>query len=156
MFGAARSPKKGAGGFLEEMVRLVFLAGLAALLINCNPAGSGQTSSDATGWSEVIAHGEVVDLAPHISTGRVTVFDFYADWCAPCKHLDRSLADMKAVYGDRLVIFKLDLVSWESALAEHFQIRDLPYLMVYDRQGELMGQGPSNQLMPRLVTLLNQ
>ncbi len=125
------------------------------LLLAC---GSGQISVEEPSKPfefQVLTKGEVIELTSHARDGRITVFDFYADWCPPCKKLDKSLADLKKVYGDRVEIFKLDLVNWESELARHHGIKDLPYLIVYNEHREVFKKGPSAEVLPALVRHLN-
>lgn len=105
---------------------------------------------------EVISHGERVELEPHIAASGLTVFDFYADWCPPCKKLNESLKEMKGVYGDKLTVVKVDIVDWKSELAKQYSIADLPYLMVYDAQKSRVFEGPSNSVLPKLIQALNQ
>ena len=136
-------------------MRYLFLSGLL-LLMCCAPSGKEHATSGEKISFPVLTQGKVIDLKPHIKEGRITVFDVYADWCAPCKDLERSLVDVKKVYGDRVDIYKLDLVNWESELAKHHKIRDLPYLMVYNDKAELFKQGPSNVVLPELMKALNQ
>ena len=133
----------------------IFLCSLTLWLVGCgeNPR---PTAAKQTTDFQVISQGEVVDFEPYLEADRLTVFDFYADWCAPCKKLDKSLAALKDVYGDRLEVYKLDLVDWQSELAKHHKIKDLPYLIVYDEQKQLWRQGPSNTVLSELVKNLNQ
>ena len=50
---------------------------------------------------EVIGHGSQVDIARHLSPGNVTIVDFYADWCGPCKMISPFLEQLaKARPGD--------------------------------------------------------
>lgn len=137
------------------MMRTMCLGILLLSLWSCQNNSTTQGNQVAEGF-EVIAHGEVVDLLPHVQADGLTVFDFYADWCAPCFKLEESLKEMKAVYGARLHVVKLDLVDWKSELAKHHEIKDLPYLMVYSSDKELVKKGPSNEVLPALMKMLNQ
>lgn len=79
---------------------------------------------------------EVASLEQHLVPGKVTVFDFYADWCAPCRKIDAHVYRLLAQRTD-LAYRKMNVVSWESPLARrHLQnVPNLPYLVVYGSDG---------------------
>ena len=86
----------------------------------------------------VISHGEQVDINQHLALGNVTVIDFYADWCGPCRRLSPSLEQMAA--GDsEVALRKIDIVNWKTAVAQQFNIHSIPQVNVYDRNGQLVG-----------------
>ncbi|MDX2009929.1 MAG: thioredoxin family protein [Myxococcaceae bacterium] len=68
--------------------------------------------------------------------GRVTVVDFYADWCAPCRKVDAFLFTRLSERRD-VAVRKLNVVSWDTALAkEHLSdVASLPYLVVFSPAG---------------------
>jgi thiol-disulfide isomerase/thioredoxin len=88
--------------------------------------------------AELSRQGEdVTSLEAHLAPGKVTLFDFYAVWCAPCRKID---AHVFALLGKRkdLALRKLNVVSWETPLAERYlkNISELPYVVVYGKDGK--------------------
>jgi thiol-disulfide isomerase/thioredoxin len=81
--------------------------------------------------------GEAVDLAAHLVAGKITVFDFYAVWCEPCREVDEHMKKVLAEHDD-IALRKLDIVDWDSELAkQHMKsVAGLPYVLVYGRDGK--------------------
>jgi len=86
----------------------------------------------------VISHGAQVDINQHLALGNVTVIDFYADWCGPCRQLSPSLEKM-ARSDPEIALRKIDIVNWKTAVAHQFNIHSIPQVNVYDRSGRLVG-----------------
>ena len=105
---------------------------------------SAQTASRAgavTGRGqpvEVISHGAQVDINKHLALGSVTVVDFYADWCGPCRQLSPSLEQMARSDPD-IALRKVDIVNWRTAVVQQFNIHSIPQVNVYNRGGSLVG-----------------
>jgi thiol-disulfide isomerase/thioredoxin len=81
---------------------------------------------------------DVPDLAAHAVKGKVTIFEFYADWCAVCRKVDDHLFG-RMLRGDGSFAFrKLNVVAWESPLGERYLkgVPSLPLIVVFDRAGK--------------------
>ena len=63
----------------------------------------------------------------------VTLKDFYADWCGPCKTQDPILEDLEEDWGD--VEFEKINVDKEQDVANEYQVRSLPTLIVENDDG---------------------
>jgi thiol-disulfide isomerase/thioredoxin len=87
---------------------------------------------------EVISHGTQVDINRHLALGSVTVVDFYADWCGPCRQLSPSLEQM-ARTDPEIALRKIDIVNWNTAVARQFNIHTIPQVNIYNRGGRLVG-----------------
>jgi thiol-disulfide isomerase/thioredoxin len=87
---------------------------------------------------EVISHGAPVDITKHLALGNVTVVDFYADWCGPCKQLSPSLEQM-AQTDPEIALRKIDIVNWKTAVARQYHVGPIPQVNIYNRTGRLIG-----------------
>lgn len=76
-----------------------------------------------------------------VKAGKVVLVDFYATWCGPCKMMAPHIETMKAKYGDKLVVLKVD-TDKSIEVSQHFKINAIPLIKlyidgkeVYDRKG---------------------
>jgi thioredoxin 1 len=63
----------------------------------------------------------------------VTLKDFHADWCGPCKTQDPILEELEAEYPD--VEFEKIDVDEEQDVANEYQVRSLPTLIIENDDG---------------------
>lgn len=80
--------------------------------------------------------GEMVDIHAHLAADKVTVFDFFAEWCGPCREVDREMRAILETHDD-VALRKLDVSDWDWPVAEHYlrRVPALPYVIVYDPSG---------------------
>jgi thiol-disulfide isomerase/thioredoxin len=81
---------------------------------------------------------DVPTLDVHAVKGKVTIFDFYAEWCAACRKVDGHVYKMIANGNKDVAYRKMNLMEWESPLAERY-VRDvpsLPFVVIYGRDGK--------------------
>jgi thioredoxin 1 len=60
--------------------------------------------------------------------------DFYADWCGPCKAMAPILKDLKAAWGEKVKIIKVDTDA-HPKIAGRFNISGIPTLILF-KQGK--------------------
>ncbi len=98
----------------------------------------GDGSMGAPDIADLTDSGEAVELDP--VAGKVTVFDFWAPWCVPCRALDASLRELARRHPDRLAIRRINVVDWDSPATERYLNPagyNLPHIIVRRADGSL-------------------
>lgn len=84
-------------------------------------------------------------LALATSQKRPLLLRFTADWCPPCKVMDRSVfpdPNVKKALAERVVPVILDIDQEQNAeLAYRFQVRGVPALILVNSDGEVLARG---------------
>ena len=81
---------------------------------------------------------QVYDISqkdPAYLGSRPAIVDFYASWCGPCRAISPILDELAKEYGDKIVIYKVD-VDASGDLAQAFGIRSIPAVLFIPMKGE--------------------
>ena len=84
---------------------------------------------------------DVPDLAPILAKGKVTVVDFSAVWCEPCRKVDEHMAKVLTSRDD-VAYRRLEIGDWDTPLAKRYlkNASALPHVIVYGPSGEKVGE----------------
>lgn len=85
----------------------------------------------------LIKHFTDSDFEKEIKTG-VTLVDFYADWCGPCRTLAPVLEQVAKDLKGKAVVGKVDIDN-EQKTAGHFQITSVPTMILF-KDGKEVGR----------------
>ena len=89
-----------------------------------------------------------------LASERPVVVDFWADWCPPCKMIEKSLAELAGEFGDRMVVAKLNSDD-NPRTTRAYTVMSLPTLLVFRRGevvGSIVGSRPKTYLRQTLTT----
>ena len=65
--------------------------------------------------------------------GKITIVDFYADWCGPCKHIGPILE--KIAEGNSDITLQKVNIDKQRDLAKEYNISSIPHIFIYDKWG---------------------
>ncbi len=87
-----------------------------------------------------------------INGEQLTLVDFFATWCGPCKMMHPIMEQLKEKMGDDIRILKVD-VDKNEALSMQYRIQSVPTLMLF-KKGEMLwrqsGAMNLNDLMQKI------
>ena len=92
---------------------------------------------------DIVAYtnGKAVDIPKVVAPGKVTVVDYYADWCGPCRVLETRLQHYLQTRPN-IAVRRVDIGHWDNAAARQatreFHVEALPYIRVYDAHGKFV------------------
>ena len=89
-----------------------------------------------------------------INSENLTLVDFFATWCGPCKQMHSVLEQLKQELGDSIRIVKLD-VDKNDALAAAYRIQSVPTLMLF-RSGQVVWRQSGAMRLNDLKAIINQ
>lgn len=90
-----------------------------------------------------------------INGEQLTLVDFFATWCGPCKMMHPILEQLKEKMGDDIRILKVD-VDKNEALSMQYRIQSVPTLMLFKKEEMVWRQSGAmslNDLMQKISQL---
>jgi thiol-disulfide isomerase/thioredoxin len=140
--------KSGARPYLKAMGRrsatlIVIVAAFCLLwgLVGQSYAGAVQEANAGEG-------GQPLDLDKLPVKGKITVVDFFSQYCPPCMRLAPLLEQLAQKRSD-LAIKKVNIqrpevsgkIDWQSPLAQQLGLQSIPHFMIFNAKGKLEAQG---------------
>jgi len=103
--------------------------------------------------------GEYIEALAYAKEVNKPLFlDFYADWCIPCKQMERysfSDREFSAIINEKYVAVKVNVdYFWGMDVAEKYRIKQYPTLLVVDNKGREKGRTIGFQTEQELKTFI--
>lgn len=80
--------------------------------------------------------------------------DFWAEWCAPCKAIGPSIAELAEEYEGRAKVYKLD-VDAEGGIAAQYGVMSIPALLMF-KGGKVVDQMVGGAPKPQIAALIDR
>ena len=119
-------------------------AALLLAVLAVSPVFAEAPTAEANDIVVIANGGKKVELPTLLAPGKVTIVDFYADWCGPCKAISPSLEKLAKDDPD-VVLRKVDIVKWTTPVAKQYKLQSIPNIRVFDKSGKPVGS-PSHRL----------
>ena len=146
---------------------------MLANLKQASESAEGMTIKDFT---QPGLDGTPVSLLGEVSKSKITVIDFWASWCGPCRQEMPFMVELYDKYKDKglgIIGISLDedsdawkaatqqlnipwvqmsdLKGWENAIAKHFCVTSIPHTIVVDQQGKILKRGLRSEKLEEFV-----
>jgi thioredoxin len=81
---------------------------------------------------------EDADFVSRVQRPGSVVVKFGADWCPPCRQIDRELEKFAQTYVGQATVIKIDIEK-QPQLARHYRVRGIPHLVLF-KEGQAVAQ----------------
>jgi thioredoxin 1 len=89
-----------------------------------------------------------------MKASQLTLVDFWAEWCGPCKALGPTIDALADQYAGRVKVFKLNVDENPDA-AQRFRIRGIPTVILL-KDGQVIDQLVGNQSKDSFVSTIEK
>jgi thioredoxin len=147
-----------------KKILFALLLALAALTVNAKGERYDDVREDTVYTVHSINQDQFRDLIADwnardwvMRSPRPVVVDFYADWCLPCRRLEPMLRQIAQHYNGEVDFYRIN-VDRNSDIADVFQIRSIPFLLVCPMDGEpksIIGIYPQQEFIRVINQALN-
>ncbi len=103
---------------------------------------------------KLISQGREVTLEDHLVPGKLVVFDFFAEWCAPCRYVTPLLERLAEQHPDRLALRTIDVIDWSSPVARQHNLSAIPHLVLFGPDGARLAEGDAERVLAVLNSQL--
>lgn len=110
-----------------QLARVPLIAALAALTA-CSPESDVSTAHAVVPPVRLATDENFAQLA--LEDGKVTLVDFWAPWCGPCKLMTPEINAVAQEFDGRATVAKLD-VDENPKMAKEYDVHGLPTLLVF-------------------------
>ncbi len=142
-------------------------------LANASKTEEGAVIEDFTMPS---IEGAPMSIMSEVKKNRITVLDFWASWCGPCRQETPLMVEIYKKYKDKGLGFvgisldedgdawkqatdqlgivwpqMSDLKGWENAAAQMFNITSIPHTIVLDQNGKILRRGLRGQKLEQFI-----
>lgn len=151
-------------GYLVAVFVLVFMVALALGYRGADSWGISKPGAEL-GLNRIEWNDFGSGLAKAAEDGKPVFVDFYADWCAPCKMMDRKtfrhpsvLESMEAVVPIRVDVESDEVVEGYRGdiLAEQYRVEVYPTLVLMDSQGREIERRTGGMPAAALVSWMDE
>lgn len=122
-----------------NLIKIVVISAMPLTFFN------GLTSNtETTPTNNIVFHTGSFESAKSKASqeGKLFFVEFYADWCTPCKWMDKTtFKDVGVIdlLNNNYVPLKLDIESTEGTdLKQKFEVRMLPTILIFNSQGRMV------------------
>lgn len=117
---------------ISHIQKLATIAVIA--LASCGGANTG-SDSHSSGSANTGEHGGSEDITLEsynatIGEDKVTMVDFYATWCGPCKKMAPDVVKLKKEYAGQANVLQIDAED-KMDIASQYQLRGYPTIMFF-------------------------
>ena len=89
-----------------------------------------------------------------LKNSGLTLVDFWAEWCGPCKALGPTIDSLADQYEGKVKVYKLNVDENPNA-AQRFKVRGIPTILLL-KNGEVVDQLVGNQPKDSFISVIQK